>query len=185
MKYFLLLALPFFFFFCTTQKVKPKISSEINVTELPTQESWNATITFTDSGKIQAIMKVGHLRMYAKRQETLIDVYQHVDFYNPLEIKTTTLTSLRGRVDDASKDLYAFENVVARNDSGTQLESEMLMWRNRDQKIVTDKFVTITTPTEKIQGYGFESDQHLQNYKIYKPVYVTTSNQADKSDSLR
>lgn len=185
MRYFFLLTFSFLFFYCNPQKVKPKINSEINVGELPTQESWNTTISFTDSGKIQAIMKVGHLRMYAKRQETLIDGYQHVDFYNPLEIKTTTLTSLRGRVDDASKDLYAFENVVARNDSGTQLESEMLMWRNRDQKIVTDKFVTITTPTEKIQGYGFESDQHLQNYKIYKPVYVTTSDQSDKSDSLR
>ncbi|OIO23507.1 MAG: LPS export ABC transporter periplasmic protein LptC [Ignavibacteria bacterium CG1_02_37_35] len=151
----------------------------MNVAELPSQESWNSTITFTDSGRIQAVMKVGHLRMFSKQQETLIDGYQHVDFYNPSEIKTTTLTSLRGKVNDASKDLYAFENVVAKNDSGTQLESEMLMWRNKDQKIVTDKFVTITTPTEKIQGYGFESDQHLQNYIIHKPVYVTTS------DSLR
>ncbi|NCQ17491.1 MAG: LPS export ABC transporter periplasmic protein LptC [Ignavibacteria bacterium CG_4_8_14_3_um_filter_37_9] len=179
MKYFFLLTLPFFFFFCNTQKVKPKINASINVAELPSQESWNSTITFTDSGRIQAVMKVGHLRMFSKQQETLIDGYQHVDFYNPSEIKTTTLTSLRGKVNDASKDLYAFENVVAKNDSGTQLESEMLMWRNKDQKIVTDKFVTITTPTEKIQGYGFESDQHLQNYIIHKPVYVTTS------DSLR
>jgi len=179
MRYFFLLSFSFLFIFCNSQKVKPKIGQEINVAELPTQESWNSTISFTDSGKIQAIMKVGHLRMYEKRQETLIDGYQHVDFYNPLEIKTTTLTSLRGRVDDASKDLYAYENVVAQNDSGVKLESEMLMWRNKDQKIVTDKFVTITTPTEKIQGYGFESDQHLQNYKIFKMTYVTTS------DSLR
>jgi len=179
MRYFFLLSLSFLFFFCNSQKVKPKINSDITVTELPAQESWNSTITFTDSGKIQAVMKVGHLRMYEKRKETLIDGFQHVDFYNPAGIKTTTLTSLRGRVDDATKDLYAFENVVAVNDSGMRLESEMLMWRNKDQKIVTDKFVTITTPTEKIQGYGFESDQHLQNYKIYKITYVTTS------DSLR
>jgi len=175
MKYLLLLSLPFLFFFCATQKVKPKINSNINVAELPAQESWNTTITFTDSGKVQAVMKVGHLRMFTKRQETIIDGYQHVDFYNPMEIKTTTLTSLSGKVNDATKDLYAFEQVVAKNDSGTQLETELLMWRNKDQKIVTDKFVTITTPTEKIQGYGFESDQHLQNYKIFKPIYITTS----------
>jgi len=162
MKYFLLLSLPFFLFFCSTQKVKPEINANINVAELPSQESWNSTITFTDSGKIQAVMKVGHMRMYEKRQETLIDGYQDVDFYNPLEIKTTTLTSLRGRVDDASKDLYAFENVVAKNDSGTKLESEMLMWRNKDQKIVTDKFVTITTPTEKIQGYGLNGGNGVE-----------------------
>jgi hypothetical protein len=84
-----------------------------------------------------------------------------------------------GRIDDKTKNLFAIENVIAINDSGVTLKSEELMWRNSDQKIVTDKFVTITTPTENIQGYGLESDQQLKNYIIYKPIYVTTS------DSLR
>jgi len=28
--------------------------------------------------------------------------------------------------------------------------------------------VRITSPDEKLQGYGFESDLNLTNYKIYK-----------------
>jgi LPS export ABC transporter protein LptC len=113
--------------------------------------------------------------MFTQAQETLIDSNLKLDFFNPQQIKTTTLTSKRGRVDDKTRNLYAIENVVAVNDSGITLETEELMWRNSDSKIVSDKFVTITTPTERIQGYGFESDQHLKNYIIYKVTYITTS----------
>lgn len=50
-----------------------------------------------------------------------------------------------------------------------------MMWRNKDRKIVSDKFVTVISPNETIQGYGFESDQSLQNYVIYNITYVTRS----------
>jgi LPS export ABC transporter protein LptC len=67
--------------------------------------------------------------------------------------------------------MYAIDNVVAENDSGTVLKTNELMWRNSDQKIITDKFVTITSPKEVIQGYGLESDQQLKNYKIFNVTY--------------
>ncbi|HPI37137.1 MAG TPA: LPS export ABC transporter periplasmic protein LptC [Ignavibacteriaceae bacterium] len=173
MKYPVLIILLLFIAGCGSEKVKPKIDTSLKVEELPAQESWDSNIIFTDSGRTQAVMWVGHLRMFTQAQETLIDSNLKVDFYNPQQIKTTTLTSRRGRVDDKTKNLYAIENVVAVNDSGITLETEELMWRNSDSRIVSDKFVTINTPTEKIQGYGFESDQHLKNYIIYKVTYVT------------
>jgi LPS export ABC transporter protein LptC len=164
---------------CGSERVKPIVDTSINIKELPAQESWKSKILFTDSGKTKAILWSGHIRVYVTSMETLLDDSVKVDFYNPLEVKTTTMTSMRGRIDDKSKNLYAIENVIAINDSGVTLKSEELIWRNSDQKIVTDKFVTITTPTENIQGYGLESDQQLKNYIIYKPVYVT------QSDSLK
>lgn len=160
---------------CSSEKIKPKINTAIKVQELPAQESWNSKIIFTDSGKTKAILYVGHLRMFTQSLETLIDSNLNVNFYNLQQIKTTTLTSKRGRVDDRTKDLYAFENVVAVNDSGVTLKTEQLMWRNQDRKIVSDKFVTIDTKIEHIEGIGFESDQHLRNYIIYKVTYVTTA----------
>jgi LPS export ABC transporter protein LptC len=162
---------------CTQVRVKPNVQ-DINVKEFPAQESWNSKIVFTDSGKTKAILWVGHLRMYSNARETLIDSNMKVDFYNQDQVKTTTLTSRRGKVDDKTNDLYAFEDVVAVNDSGVTLTTEELMWRNKDRKIYTDKFVTIISPKEKIQGYGFLSDEQLRNYTIYKITYVT------KSDSI-
>ena len=174
MKYFLILmSLILLFNSCGENKVKPTIDKSLKVEELPSQESWNSTIFFTDSGKTKAILKAGHLRVFENSQETLLDSSIKLDFYNDDQVKTTTLTAKRGRVNDANEDLYAMDSVVAVSDSGVTLKTEELEWRNKDKKIVSDKFVTITSDKEIIQGYGFESDQHLQNYTINNITYVT------------
>ncbi len=158
---------------CDDEKVKPTINTSLNVAELPAQESWNAKVFFTDSGKTQAVLHAGHLRMFAGARETLLDSNVKVEFFNDFEKVTTVLTSKRGRVDDATQNLYAIDSVVAVNDSGVTLTSQELMWRNEDKKIVSNKFVTILTAIEKIQGYGFESNQSLNDYVIYNVTYVS------------
>ena len=158
---------------CTGKDVKPKVDSSFVVEELPAQESWNSTVFFTDSGKTAAILYTGHLQLFNIRRETILEDGVKVEFFNTLEVKTTTLTSKRGRVDERTNDLYAIDSVVAVNDSGIVVRTDELKWRNKDQKIVSDKYVTIDSPDEHIEGYGFESDQHLRNYVIYNITYIT------------
>jgi len=141
--------------------------------EMPSNESWNSKITFTNEGKVKALLYADHLKMFEKQSITLLDGVK-IDFYDNNQKQTTTLTSLRGRVDDATQNMYAIDSVVARNDSGVVLKTSQLMWRNKDQKIVTDKFVKITSPKEIIEGYGLESDQRLSNYTIFNITYSTT-----------
>jgi hypothetical protein len=77
--------------------------------------------------------------------------------------------------------MFAIDSVVAINDSsGVRLETDELMWRKEHKKIVTDKFVRITTEDEVIEGYGFESDQSLRNYVIYDITYQTTMKKKKK-----
>ncbi|MHB1688515.1 MAG: LPS export ABC transporter periplasmic protein LptC [Ignavibacteriaceae bacterium] len=173
MKIFFLLFIIFSLTGCSGQKVKPAIDASLQVSKLPAQEGWNSTVTFSDSGKTKAILYYGHMRMFDQPAETLLDSSIKVDFFDQSGIKTTTLTALRGKVNNATNDLYAIDSVVAVSDSGVTLKTQELMWRNNDRKIVSDKFVTIVSPKEKIQGYGFESDQNLRNYTIYNITYVT------------
>ena len=161
---------------CTSKDVKPKVDSSFIAEELPAQESWNSTVFFTDSGKTAAILYTGHLQLFNIRKETILEDGVKVEFFNSLEMRTTTLTSKRGRVDERTNDLYAIDSVVAVNDSGIVVRTDELKWRNRDQKIVSDKYVTIDSPDEHIEGYGFESDQHLRNYVIYNITYITRAN---------
>ncbi len=158
---------------CTGKDVKPKVDSSFVVEELPAQESWNSTVFFTDSGKTVAILYSGHLQLFNIRKETILDDGVKVEFFNSLEMRTTTLTSKRGRVDERTNDLYAIDSVVAVNDSGIVVKTDELKWRDKDKKIVSEKFVTIDSPDEHIEGYGFESDQHLRNYVIYNITYIT------------
>jgi LPS export ABC transporter protein LptC len=175
----LLLLLAALFVGCNEQKVEPK-KVNVDTKEIPAQESWGSTIVFTDSGKTKAIIYTNHLRMFTQAQETLLDDSVHIDFYDRFQKRSTTLTSKRGKVDDRQKNLFAYENVVAKNDSGVTLLTEELMWDNTKQQITTDKFVTIITPTEKIQGYGFESDQFIRNYIIHRPTYITNGSSFNK-----
>ena len=150
------------------EKLKPAISSSRLGQNIPTQESWNAMITFTDSGRTTAILRAGHISIFSDQQLTLLDSNVVVDFFDENGNHSSILTAKRGRVDDATHNLEARENVIVTSDSGTVLKSEELYWLNAAQKIHTPAFVTITSATEEIRGYGLESDQSLTHYTIVK-----------------
>ena len=157
---------------CSEEKLKPQIDSSLTGQEMPDQESWNDKIIFTDEGKTKAVLFADHLEKFESRQVTFLDGVK-IDFYDDQQKIGSKLTSDSGRVDDATQNMYAIGNVVAVNDSGVTLKTDQLMWRNKDRKIITDRFVTIVSPKEEIRGYGFESDQNLHNYTIFNITYIT------------
>ncbi len=59
-------------------------------------------------------------------------------------------------------------NVVVRNKKEEQLNTEQLYWDQKKEKIYSDAYVKITTPTEIIEGMGFEADQDFNKYTIKK-----------------
>lgn len=50
-----------------------------------------------------------------------------------------------------------------------QLNTEELFWKPADEKIFTDKFVTIRQETDVIYGQGLEAKQDMSDYTIKKP----------------
>ena len=179
MKKFMFLVAFISFVSCSEEKVKPKIEESKIQGEIPIHESWNSKIVFSREGKLKAILYANHLKKYELQKITFLEGVK-VDFYNNAQKKTTTLTSKYGKVDDSTMDMYAIDSVVAVNDSGTVLKTSQLMWRNKDQKILTDKFVSIKSKEEIIEGYGFESDQHLNNYVIYNITYSAVLTKEEK-----
>ena len=158
---------------CEESKIKPTIDNSIGAESIPVQESWDAEIYFTEDGKLKVIMYADHLQVFEERKTTLLEGVK-IDFYDENEHKTSSITSKKGEVNDVTKDMLAIDSVVAVSDSGVTLTTDELKWREKDRKILTDKFVTIISNEEKIEGYGFESDQHLDNYVIYNITYITT-----------
>jgi len=150
------------------EKVKPSIASSRFSGDTPTQESWNASITFTDSGRITAILHAGHIGMFSDRKITRLDSNLTVDFFDEHERHTSVLTARRGQVNDLTHDFEAHEHVVVVSDSGTTLRTEDLFWDNGRQKVHTPSFVDILSPTEHLQGHGFESDRGLKRYTVFR-----------------
>ncbi len=149
------------------EKVKPSVVPLPN-TEIPSQESWNSTITFSDSARIKAVLWSGHIARFTTQRYTLLSDSIRVDFYDQDERHSSLLTAKRGRVNDATQDFAAYGNVVVVSDSGTTLKTDSLFWNNSNRVITTQAFVDIVSPTEHIMGQGMESDQGLKNYKIFQ-----------------
>jgi LPS export ABC transporter protein LptC len=159
------------------EKIKPAIASADIGNNVPSQESWNAKITFTDSGKVSCILHAGHIGVYSERRYTLLDSNIVVDFFDEHEHHTSVLTALHGKVDDGTHDFEAHGNVVVISDSGTTLKTEDLYWDNLSQKINTESYVEITSPTEKIQGHGLQSDKGLKQYVVFKVTGQAKTNE--------
>lgn len=155
------------------EKLKP-VPTGINPADTPDYESWNPEVIFSDSSKIKAVLRAGYIAYFSSAGYTLIDSGAVVDFYKEDEI-VSTLTGERGKVFDQTKDIEIIDNITVISKDGSELKSSRLYWTELTQRVSSDTFVTIKTPTEQIQGFGFESDQELKNYRIYK-VTGTFSN---------
>lgn len=158
-------------------KVKPPIAQVNYGYDTPTQESWNSTITFTDSGKVTGILRAGHIAIYGNKQITLLDSGVIVDFFDDLQRHTSILTAARGTVNDINHDFEVHQDVVVKSDSGTVLRTEHLYWNNTGQKVHTPDYVEIISPSEQIQGHGFESDKSLKHYTIFKVTGKAKTNE--------
>lgn len=154
---------------CENKVAPPK--TNLKTGEIPEQESWNSSVIFSDSGNVKAVLNAGHISVFNTKAYTLVDSGAVVDFYKNGE-KVSTLTGKRGKVLDATKDIEIYDSVMVVNKEGSVLKTSKLYWNNKLQKVSTDVFVKITTPKEDIEGIGFESDQNLKNYSIYKVTGV-------------
>jgi LPS export ABC transporter protein LptC len=152
---------------CNNDKFEPPKTNLQLSDSIPDQESFNTSVTFSDSGFVKAVLKASWIRVYSKSNITLVDSGAVVDFFKK-GVYASTLTALRGKIYDITKDVEVYENVKLVSPDGSLLTTNKLLWVNKTQRIKTDDFVHIKTPKEDIQGYGFESDQSLTNYVIYK-----------------
>lgn len=161
----LLLSLQILFSSCEKKFEPPR--TDFNANDVPDQESWNTTVYFSDSGDVKAILKAGHIKVYNTKAITLIDSGAVVQFFRNKQI-VSTLSGKRGKVFDSSKDIEVNDSVVVINTEGSILQTEKLYWTDSTRRVSSDVFVKIKTPKEEIQGIGFESDQSLKDYVIYK-----------------
>lgn len=152
---------------CSGDKVQPPNSDIISSDSIPSQESYKSVVTFSDSGKVKAILDAGRIRIFSKFNYTLIDSGAKVDFYKN-GVYSSTLTGKRGKIYDNTKDVEVYDSVKMVSENGSVLTTNKLYWVNKTQRIKSDEFVHIKTPNEDIRGYGFEADQNLKNYVIYK-----------------
>jgi LPS export ABC transporter protein LptC len=134
----------------------------------PVQESWTVRISLTESGVKRGIIEAGHAAQYRTNQgnEHQLDNGIKVTFFDISGNPTTTITAQKAVIHD-NQDIEAQGNVVITS-SGTIIKTEYIKRTSKDKMIRSDKLVTIIKPDETITGQGFESDQSLKKYRIFR-----------------
>lgn len=161
-------------FFGCEEKTQPSIISTVDSQTLPQQESWNSTIVVSDSGRISAIILAGYIRVTDVNRQTQMSQGVKVRFFSREGKQTSILTSDEGSVDETSNNLEARKNVVVVSSDSSHMTTEQLFWDNQRQLIYTPAYVQITTLKEKMQGHGFESDQSLKHYRVFRVTGQTS-----------
>lgn len=141
---------------------------KIDILTLPSLTAKDFTTTYTDSGKVELVLSAPIMERYEKAEIPYSEFKSGINvfFYDG---HTEPVASVKGNYAkfNENKDLWELhDSVVAVNEAGDKLETELLFWDQKKALIYTDRFVKITTEDQIIQGYGLESDPRLSKRRI-------------------
>ena len=141
---------------------------KIDILTLPSLMVRDFETIYTDSGKIQMILSAPLMESYDKADPKYSEFNSglKVYFYDGHKESIASITAKYAKYTE-NKNLWELQDsVVAINEAGEKLETELLFWDQKKALIYTDRFVKITTEDQIIQGYGLESDPRLSKRKI-------------------
>lgn len=125
-------------------------------------------ILYSDSAQVRVRITAPKMLRHLQRKDTRQEFTDGI-FLEFFDNYTETTGSLRANYavrHESTRKMIVQDSVVWRSETGDQLETEELIWSEREGKIVTNKFVTITRSDEIIYGYGFEAAQDFSEANI-------------------
>ena len=60
-------------------------------------------------------------------------------------------------------------NVYIKNRLGDEFRTDELFWNQTERKIYSDKYIEIKKGLTETKGYGFETNERMTEYKIFRP----------------
>jgi len=136
--------------------------------DVPTQVVYDFVTSYTDSAILELRMKAPIMKYYGKKEVPYAEFDEGIEvyFYEGKDKMIGQISANFARYTE-SKGLWEVrENVIAINDEGEKLETELLFWDEKKDLIYTDKYVRITQIDQIVMGNGLESDTKFNNWKI-------------------
>jgi LPS export ABC transporter protein LptC len=157
--------------FCSCKNDIAEIKALTDSRNLPLQTAYNAEYEYRIQGKKKNVLKAAQLDQYGG-EESYIEANGGftIVFYDSLEREDARLKAVHAKYYETEGKLVAWENVELFNAKGEKLETEQLIFLQKEDRIFTDKAVTITTGNGIFHGRGLESNQGFTKYKILNPT---------------
>lgn len=169
-----LLVLMCFLFACNTsvENVAPKIKYNG-----PVMESSNVSTLYSDSSRLKIKLQA-KLQWQYENGDAAYPKGLYLTFYDKNQQVSSTIRANYAKYDKQRDAYFARGNVIVSNMAkGETMKTEELHWDKIKRQIYTDKFVTIQTKTDIIQGNGLTSDEGFVHPKILNPTGIITIEQ--------
>lgn len=89
-----------------------------------------------------------------------------VDIFNDSGRTQGTLTADHAVRFQNKREVILTQNVVWKSKGSERMDTEKLIWDERNQKMFTKSFVRITKPDEVIYSHGFEANEDFTHWKL-------------------
>lgn len=141
------------------------LTQKLNVTVETVKE---VEMLYSDSARVQVRVTGPTMLNNLDRNEPYQEFVDgiRIEFFGPDKTITSTLIANYAIRYERKGQMIARDSVIWSSIDGQKLETEELIWSEKDQEIFTQKFARITTPTEMIYGHGFRADQDFSNARI-------------------
>lgn len=140
---------------------------------LPTEVAYNIEVTYSDSGRIQATLTSPYMVRHEEVEEpkTLFPEGIFVVFYDSLMNIRSDLKANHAISYEKTNIMEARGDVEVNNyQQQEKINTEHMVWNQKEHSIFSDVFVKITTPDKVLYGdEGFEADEWLNKWIIKKP----------------
>ncbi|MFQ5510704.1 MAG: LPS export ABC transporter periplasmic protein LptC [Candidatus Krumholzibacteriia bacterium] len=140
--------------------------------ELPDEVFSDFVTQESDSGMVMWKLKAPRANRFSKKKLVLLE-NPVIEFFDKEGNLKTTLVSEVGEYSEESQDMLAFGDVVVESTEGDVLETDSLLWKNGEDKIVSNSWVRLTRGNDLITGVGLECAPDLSFVDIKRDVQVT------------
>ncbi len=125
-------------------------------------------IFYSDSAMVRVKVQGPVMKRFLDRKAPYEEFPEgiYVEFYGSPK-KVSSFMSAKHAVRYENKEqINVTDSVVWQSKSQERLETEELIWDEKQDKVYTNQFVTIIKPDEIIYGHGFEANQDFTKWKI-------------------
>ncbi len=145
-----------------------EVDHDIKEEQLTYEEAIDVNMIYSDSAIVRVSISsprmLRHLDKENPRQEFLDGI--KVTFYSPNHREQSILTAKYAVRYDKTSEVHVRDSVIWASYDGERLETEELIWEERNELLHSNKFVTIQKPDEIIYSYGFEANQDFTEWTL-------------------
>ena len=152
--------------FLSCQNNPSSVNELFQENSFPIEVISKSKMIHTEEGKIKLEIFSEKIERYSGEvSELKFSEGFNVNFYSKSGKIISNLSALNAIVDEKNNIMTAKDSVILKNNE-KKLETEVLIWDEKKDKIYTESDVIITTKNEIIYAQGFISDPNFSDYTL-------------------